>query len=106
MAGTGHPKDIEVEMPEDGPLLGDEGTLQQRFRQQAPKRWRLVEWIIWGVLILFCLVLLSDNIRLRRRQSSISAFGTDLSKSTWTAIDEGSVNTKLLRQCRYGEGYI
>jgi hypothetical protein len=106
MTDRGDPKDVEVEMPENGPLLGDEGIQQQGFQQRAPKRRRLVEWLLWGVLILFCLVLLSDNIRLRQRQSSVSAFGTDLSKSTSTTMNEASVNAKFLRQYSCCEAYI
>lgn len=96
MSERGDPKDVEVEMPDYGPLLGDEGIQQPGFQQRAPKRWRLTEWLLCGVLILFCFVLLSDNIRLRQRQSSGSAFGTDLCKSTST-VDEASVNAKFLR---------
>lgn len=82
MSERGDPKEIEVEMPEYGPLLDDEDIQQPDYKQQTPKRRRMAEWLLWGVLILFCLVLISDNIRLRQSQGSESAFGTDLSKST------------------------
>ncbi|TGO44296.1 hypothetical protein BCON_0553g00030 [Botryotinia convoluta] len=72
------PENIEVEMLEDGPLLGDEETQQQDSQKQSPKHQRLAEWLAWGVLMIFCLIVLSDNIRLRRRQSGESAFITDL----------------------------
>ncbi|KAI6088716.1 hypothetical protein F4821DRAFT_257555 [Hypoxylon rubiginosum] len=80
MSERGHPKDAAVEMPEYGPLLEDEDEDVQHpgFQQRAPKRRRLTEWLLWGVLILSCLVLLFDNIRLRGRQISESAFATDL----------------------------
>ncbi|CAG8951655.1 hypothetical protein HYFRA_00005455 [Hymenoscyphus fraxineus] len=76
MIETGDPNDVEVEMHENGRLLGDADIEEKDSQQQAPKR--LVEWLFWGFLILVCVVLLSDNIRLRLRQSSVSAFNTDL----------------------------
>ncbi|KAM3073489.1 hypothetical protein ACMFMG_004613 [Clarireedia jacksonii] len=78
MTVRGDPENVEVEMLEDGPLLGDEGTQQQGFQQRSPKRRRLVERLIWGLLIIFCLVVLFDNIRLRQTQNCASAFNTDL----------------------------
>jgi hypothetical protein len=97
MTERGDSKDVESEMPEDGPLLGNEDTQHPSFQQRAPKRWRIIEWLIWGVLMLLGLVLVLDNIRLRQRQSSVSAFGTDLSKSLFMTMNNVSVSAKLLR---------
>lgn len=98
MSERGHPKDAAVEMPEYGPLLEDEDEDVQHpgFQQRAPKRRRLTEWLLWGVLILSCLVLLFDNIRLRGRQISESAFATDLSKLPLTRRMKFSVDAKVL----------
>lgn len=83
MSERGDVKDADVEMPEYGPLLGeDEDAFQQPRPQQQPSKYRrLVEWLPWGIVILFCLALISDNISLRRMRSSESAFDTDLSTS-------------------------
>lgn len=89
------PENVEAEMLEDGPLLGDEGTQQQESQKQSPKHRRFVEWFAWGVLMFLCFVALFDNIRLRQKQSRVSAFGTDLSKSSSKIMNEGSVNTNL-----------
>lgn len=78
------PKHIELEKLEDDSLLGDDDVLQQAMSQRAPRRRRLVEWLVLGVLILFSLALMTDNIRLRNKQDAVAefAFKTDLSKST------------------------
>ncbi|KAI1170941.1 hypothetical protein F4777DRAFT_594477 [Nemania sp. FL0916] len=76
--GRGDPKDVEVEIPEYGPLLVDEDIQRPALQQRSPQRWRLIQWLLWAILVLLCLILLSDNIRLRRKQTSQSAFGTDL----------------------------
>lgn len=81
MAERRDPENVEVEMLEDGPLLGDGETQRQDFQNQRPKHQHLSNWLTWGVLIIFCLIVLSDNIRLRQRQNCESAFITDLSKS-------------------------
>lgn len=97
MTERGDPENLEIEMLEDGPLLGDEGNQQKGFQQQNPKRRRLAEWLTWGVLIIFCFIALFDNIRLRQRQSCVSAFGTDLSKSSSMTMNEVAVHAKFLR---------
>ncbi|KAI0154554.1 hypothetical protein GGR57DRAFT_466020 [Xylariaceae sp. FL1272] len=74
----GDPKEVEVEMPEFGPLLEDEAIVPQRFQSRNSKRDRLKQYLSWGIVIFLGLVLLSDNIRLRRKHTSKSAFSTDL----------------------------
>jgi hypothetical protein len=87
MTERGDPENVDVEMLEDGPLLGDEDTQKQEIQQRSPpKRRRSAEWLVGGVLIIFFIIALLDNIRLRRRQSCTSAFGTDLSKSSSMTI--------------------
>ncbi|RDW91741.1 hypothetical protein BP5796_02906 [Coleophoma crateriformis] len=80
MAERDGPKHIEVEKLEDDSLLGDDDMLQQAMSQQAPRHRYLVEWLVWGILILFSLALMTDNIRLRKKQDAVaeSAFKTDL----------------------------
>jgi hypothetical protein len=83
------PENVEVEMLEDGPLLGDEDTQKKDFQQRSLlKRRNLTEWVIWSVLIIFCIIALLDNIRLRQRPSCTSAFSTDLSKSGSMTINK------------------
>lgn len=84
MAERDGPKQLEVEQLENDSLLEDDDMSQQAMPQRTLRRWRFVEWLIWGVLILSLLALMTDNIRLRRKQDAVaeSAFKTDLSKFT------------------------
>ncbi|KAI1261337.1 hypothetical protein F5Y18DRAFT_401683 [Xylariaceae sp. FL1019] len=111
MGNRGDPKEVEVEMPEFGPLLEDE-AIMQRFQPRKSKRWPMIQYLIWGILAFLCLVLLSDNIRLRRKQPSTSAFSTDLTvaqhtseliESRYTGGIQVDQNGKLYREVNPSE---
>lgn len=72
--------DLEVEMPEYGPLLGDESVEMPGSQYRTSQGHRRSQWLLRSAMLFLCLGLLCDNIRLRMRRVSESAFVTDLSK--------------------------
>jgi hypothetical protein len=64
-----------IEAPEDDPLL-EEAEIESMSRQ-TPHR-RQPAWLLNGILILLCLILGMDNIRLRKLQSFATGFDTDM----------------------------
>lgn len=78
-----------LEEQDDDDLL-PQAIRSQRALRRPPRRF--VEWLVWGILILFSLAVTADNIRLRRKQQQQGdaaavvvpeppGFKTDLSKS-------------------------